>query len=108
MEKDPPVSLPVSGSRKDSFRQHSVGRPTSYLMPTIFISSCSCAQQQAPFMNEEAIEYDMHWLSSGRRWLCLRAETHTGTGAPTTRRPGGLARRRRDERKQSSEADGRQ
>lgn len=41
IEKDPPVSLPVSGSRKESFRQHSVGRPTSYLMPTIFINSCS-------------------------------------------------------------------
>lgn len=41
IEKDPPVSLPVSGSRKASFRQQSVGRPTSYLMPTIFISSCS-------------------------------------------------------------------
>lgn len=45
IEKDPPVSFPVSGSRKESFRQHSVGRPTSYLMPTIFINSCSWTPQ---------------------------------------------------------------
>lgn len=42
IEKEPPVSLPVSGSRKASFRQHRVGKPTSYLRPTTFNSSCSC------------------------------------------------------------------
>lgn len=41
IEKDPPVNFPVSGSRNANFRQHSVGKPTSYLMPTIFINSCS-------------------------------------------------------------------
>lgn len=41
MVNDPPVSLPVSGSRKASLRQQRVGNPTSYLIPTIFISSCS-------------------------------------------------------------------
>lgn len=38
---DPPVNLPVSGSRKASLRQQSVGNPTSYFIPTIFINSCS-------------------------------------------------------------------
>lgn len=41
MVNDPPVSLPVSGSRKASLRQQRVGNPTSYFIPTIFISSCS-------------------------------------------------------------------
>lgn len=45
MEKEPPVSFPVSGSKKASFRQQSVGKPTSYLIPTIFINSCSWVMQ---------------------------------------------------------------
>lgn len=56
IEKDPPVSLPVSGSKKESFRQHSVGRPTSYLMPTIFISSCSWMSQVIEYMKNLTVE----------------------------------------------------
>lgn len=47
MVNDPPVSLPVSGSRKASLRQQRVGNPTSYLIPTIFINSCSWNKQNA-------------------------------------------------------------
>jgi hypothetical protein len=42
MEKDSPVILPEMGSRKASFKQHNVGGPTSYLIPTILTNSCSC------------------------------------------------------------------
>lgn len=41
MEKDSPVILPVIGSRNASFKQQSVGGPTSYLIPTVFTNSCS-------------------------------------------------------------------
>lgn len=82
MENDPPVSFPVSGSRKDSFRQHSVGRPTSYLMPTIFISSCSCTQKQLSLINQETKEYEIHSLYS-RSLLCLHASRQTAVGRKT-------------------------
>lgn len=41
MENDSPVILPVIGSRNASFKQQSVGGPTSYLIPTVFTNSCS-------------------------------------------------------------------
>lgn len=41
MENDSPVILPEMGSRNASFKQHSVGGPTSYLIPTILTNSCS-------------------------------------------------------------------
>ena len=40
-EKESPVILPERRSRKASFRQHRVGEPTSYLMPTTFTDSWS-------------------------------------------------------------------
>lgn len=64
MEKDSPVILPVIGSRNASFKQQSVGGPTSYLIPTVFTNSCSwseeawnsiiltCQQQKYTFQSE--------------------------------------------------------
>lgn len=41
IEKDSPVILPEMGSKNASFKQQSVGGPTSYLIPTILTNSCS-------------------------------------------------------------------
>lgn len=41
-EKESLVIFPETGSKNASFRQQSVGGPTSYLIPTTFTDSWSC------------------------------------------------------------------